>query len=292
MDSLLIVNRSAGLRAGRDLVDALVERLREGGYRPDVATTGAPGDATAFAREAAEAGARAAFALGGDGTLREAATGLLGTATALGPLPGGTANVLTLALGLPRDPLSAAAVVAAARPRPVDVGLAAERPFLMMASAGLDSRVVSDLHPIGRWGRLGIAARGLGTWWSYDYPQLEVEVDGAVHRATFASVSNIPYYGGPFRLVPEARMDDGRLDLLLFHGRGRLATLGFAADVLHATQLERRDVEILPVTHGQTVVLRGAEGLCVQVDGDPCAALPPVTVELAPERLRVLAPVG
>lgn len=290
MDSVLIVNRTAGRRAGGELVAAVVERLRAGGYRPEVRPTSAPGDASDLAREAAAAGARAVFALGGDGTLREAAAGLLGTDTALGPLPGGTANVLTLALGLPRRAEAAAAAVAAARPRAIDAGLAAGRPFLMMASAGLDSRLVSRLHPIGRWGRLGIAARGLGAWWSYDYPPLEVELDGERHRVTFASVSNIRYYGGPFRLAPGARPDDGRLDLVLFRGRGRLATLGFLADVLHATQVERDDVEIVPVTHGQRVVLRGPEDTCVQVDGDPCAAPLPLAVELAKDRLRILAP--
>lgn len=279
---------------------AVVEHLAAGGYRAEPVLTGAPGDATRLAREAAAAGAEAVFALGGDGTLREAAAGLLGTNVPLGPLPGGTANVLTLALGLPRDPVVAADALARAEPRPLDVGLADGRPFLMMASAGLDAALVANLHPLGkRWlGRVGIAAQGLATWWSYGYPAIEVAVDGVRHRASFVAISNIALYGGPFRLLPDARPDDRRLDLLLFSGPGRAATFGFARDLLRGVHLRRPDVRVLPIGPDATVTISaaadteaaGSPGVRLQVDGDPFPEPPPVTVRLAAETLSVLAP--
>lgn len=290
--SVLIVNRAAGRGPGSRLAAAVTERLEAGGYAVEARLTGAPGDATRLAREAVEAGAEAVFALGGDGTLRETAAGLLGTEVPLGPLPGGTANVLTLALGLPRDPVAAAAALAHATPRPLDVGLAGDRPFLMMASAGLDAALVADLHPLGkRWfGRVGIAASGLAAWWSYGYPPIEVLVDGDRHRASFAAIANIALYGGPFRLVPDARPDDRRLDLLLFSGIGRAATLGFARDLLRGVHLARPDVTVLPVGPSATITVAGPPGVRLQVDGDPFPEPPPVAIRLAAETLRVLAP--
>lgn len=291
--SVLIVNRAAGSGPGARLVGAIVERLAAGGYEAEPILTRAPGDATRLAREAAAAGTDAVFALGGDGTLRETAAGLLGTGVPLGPLPGGTANVLTLALGLPRNPVAAASVLARSAPRPIDVGLAGGRPFLMMASAGLDAALVADLHPIGkRWlGRVGIAGQGLAAWWSYPYPPIEVLVGGERRRASFVAVSNIALYGGPFRMVPEALPDDRRLDLLLFTGAGRAATFGFARDLLRGAHLRRPDVEVLPVGPAETVTISGAaEQVRVQVDGDPFPEPPPVTIALAAETLPVLAP--
>ncbi|MGD2116426.1 MAG: diacylglycerol kinase family protein, partial [Acidobacteriota bacterium] len=175
-DALLIVNPTAGRGRGPRLAPKVTERLAALGYRAAPVLTTGPGDATRLAREAAGSGAEAVFALGGDGTLRETAAGLLGTDVPLGPLPGGTTNVLTLALGLPRGPLAAAEAVARAAPRWLDVGLCGTTPFLMMVSAGVDSAAVAALHPLGaRWfGRVGVAVRGLGIWWSYGYPPIEV----------------------------------------------------------------------------------------------------------------------
>jgi len=295
-DALLIVNRAAGSGPRFRLVEGVRERLAAGGYRVVAVPTAGPGDATRLARGAAQDGAAAVFALGGDGTLREAAAGLLGTGVPLGPLPGGTTNVLTLALGLPRRPLAAAEALARASARPFDVGRCDGAPFLMMVSAGLDAAVVASLHAPGaawskRWlGRPGIVARGLGSWWGYGYPEIELEHRGEVHRARFVALSNIPLYGGPFRMAPGARSDDRRLDLLLFRGAGRAATLGFARDLLRGTHLGRADVETLAVEEGEEVTLTGPPGACVQVDGDPCAGRPPVTLALAAERLAVLAP--
>lgn len=308
--AVLIVNRAAGGRRPDELVSRLDGLLSRSGYRIDAAFTAAPGDATTLARDAASAGADAVFALGGDGTLREAAQGLLGTGVPLGPLPGGTANVLGLALGLPRDPMACAESICRLEPRSVDVGVVrslsregAETParvFLMMASAGLDARVLARLSPERkrRFGRFHIAARGLSEWWGYDYPGVTVEVAGEVHPASFVAVSNIPHYGGPFRMAPQARLDDHTLHLLVFRGSGRLPTLDFLWSVMRSRHVDRPDVLVRPVPAGERVVLRGAPSaagsaagrLDAQVDGDPCPDPQPLEVRLADEPLAVLAP--
>lgn len=299
--AVLIVNRAAGGRRPDELVTRIDELLVRSGYRIDAAFTAGPGDATFLAREAAAAGADAVFALGGDGTLREAAEGLLGTGVPLGPLPGGTANVLGLALGLPRDPLACADAICRLEPRPVDLGLVRsltepEAPgsvFLMMASAGLDARVLARLSPERKraFGRLHVATRGVFEWWGYDYPGVRVTIDGEIHRASFAAVSNIAHYGGPFRMAPSARPDDHTLHLLLFRGSGRLPTLDFVWSVLRQRHVEREDVIVRPVDR---VVLQGPEEaperLDAQLDGDPCPLAPPLEVGLAAEPLPVLAP--
>ena len=303
--AVLIVNRAAGGRRPEELVSRLDGLLVRSGFRIDAAFTAAPGDATRLAREAAEAGADAVFALGGDGTLREAAQGLLGTGVPLGPLPGGTANVLGLALGLPRDPLACAESICRLTPRSIDVGLVRslagagaetpERVFLMMASAGLDARVLSSLSPEGkrRFGRAHVAAQGLFEWWGYEYPGLRVEVGGEVQPASFAAVSNIAHYGGPFRMAPAAQLDDRLLHLLVFRGTGRLPTLDFAWSLLRGRHVDRDDVTVRPLGPGERVVLHGPEGserLEAQIDGDPCPDPPPLEIRLAAEALPVLAP--
>jgi len=286
----LIDNPKAGQRQHARLLDAILAELRRGGFEVEAVPTAGPGDATRLAREIAAAGwTEAVLAFGGDGTVREVAAGLLGSEVALGILPGGTVNLLARALGLPGEPVAAAAGIADLPVRSLDVGLAGKSPFLMMVSAGLDARVLSILDGDlkRRFGQAGILWQGLAEWWRYPYPSLTLQADGRTHAATFVAVANIPLYAGPYQLVPEARPDDGRLNLLLFRG-GRTATLGFALDLFrNARHIRRQDVTILSA---REVVLEGPPDLAAQVDGDLCRETLPLTIRLAPEKLRVLAP--
>jgi len=286
--AVLLFNPAAGRQRAAETVRRLVDVLAAAGIDAEPRPTAAPGHATALAATAAREGAEIVFAYGGDGTLREAAKGLLGTTVPLGPLPGGTTNVLIRALGLPRHPERAARVLGTATPRPMDVGLCGDELFLMMVSSGLDARILQHQSP--RWkARLGpaaVALGGIGQWWRYGYPLLEVEFDGQRRSGTLVAVCNIPLYGGSFRMAPEARIDDGLLDLVLFRGRGRLQTLGFALSLLTGRHTRRHDVETHRV---REVQLLAPEAPDLQLDGDPLRGVrTPLTVRLAAERLWVL----
>ncbi len=282
----LIYNPRSGRQRHARVLDAILAALRGGGFDVDPVPTAFAGQATALARERRE-GSEVVFAFGGDGTAREVAAGLLGGPAALGVLPGGTANLLALALGLPREPVAAAAALCRLPARPFDVGLAGPDPFLMMVSAGLDAAALTALDTRLKWryGRAAILGQGLREWWRYAYPALTLTADGEPLEATFAAVANTPYYGGAFRLALGARTDDGWLELVRFTGRGRAATLGFFGDLLRSAHVRRRDVEVRQV---REVTFAAPAGAPAQVDGDVCPQQLPLTVRLAAERLLVL----
>lgn len=284
----LIYNPRSGRQRHARVLGAVLGALSEGGFAVDPVPTAFPGQAIELARERSRQ-AEVVFAFGGDGTIREVAAGLLGAPAALGILPGGTVNLLARALGLPRDPVAAAGVLGRFPARPLDVGLAGGQPFLMMVSAGLDASVLAALNTRLKWrfGKGAIVYQGFREWWRYPYPQLAITADGERLTATFAAVSNIPYYGGSFRLAPQARSDDGWLDLILFRGSGRAMTLAFILDLLRSAHVRRRDVEVRRV---REVAFAAPAGAAAQVDGDVCEERLPLTVRLAPERLLVLAP--
>jgi diacylglycerol kinase (ATP) len=287
--SVLVYNPAAGLRrAGRRLA-AIASCLEAAGFAVELVPTTYPGEASLIARAAAARHDFAVFALGGDGTVREVAAGLLGSATLLAVLPGGTTNVVARALGSPTTPLAAARAAAGWVPRTLDVGLCAERPFLMQVTCGIDADIMAATTGAAkaRWGRGAVLAQGLRQWWRYRWQELELEVDGQLTTATYAAVCNLAEYAGPFRLAPHAEPDDGRLDLVLFRGRDRWAYLRFAIDLLRGCHARRRDVEIRSV---ESVRLLGPEGARVQLDGDPLPLPFPLTITLSAQRLRVLAP--
>jgi diacylglycerol kinase (ATP) len=288
--AVLIYNPKSGRRRHSGVLDEVIAALRRGGFAVEPRPTGFAGEATQLARELAAAGrVEAVFAFGGDGTVREVAAGLLGSRTALGILPGGTVNLMAHALGIPRDPVAAAELLAGLAPWPLDVGLAGSSPFLMMASAGLDARILGALDQDFKWrfGRIAVILQGLWEWWRYPYPELAVVADGERIAASFASVSNIALYGGGFRLAPGAHPDDRQLDLVLFRGNGRFTTLSFIIDVIRAVHTRRADVSIRQV---REVVFEMPAGSAAQLDGDLCSEQQPVRVRLSPTPLLVLAP--
>lgn len=286
----LIFNPRAGSWRTAQRVGAIRSALAESGYETLPLPTEAPRHATELARDAAAVGVEFVFTHGGDGTLREAAAGLLGSEVAIAPIPGGTVNVVANALGLPQDPVRAVHALADAKIIEIDVGLCGEEVFLMQTSAGLDARVMGNLSPglKRRFGKAAVAFSGLIQWSSYDYPEIDLVADGRPLRATLVAICNLPHYAGSWQMAPGASAADGVLDLVVFRGSGRAQTLAFARDLVLGRHVKRRDVELSRV---REVDLRGPEDLSVQLDGDTLPIRLPVTVGLAPQRIRVLRPV-
>jgi YegS/Rv2252/BmrU family lipid kinase len=285
----LIYNPTAGRQRIRKILEAIPETLRAGDWDTELCPTAGPGDAEPLARNASARGVEAVFALGGDGTLRECAAGLLGSDTILAFLPAGTANVMALVFGLPSKPLQAAELLARGRTGQMDVGLCGRTPFLMQASVGLDAEIIAALRPATKrlLGRAAVGPPIARSWWSYRYPQFQVRAHRDQRTVTFAAASNIPFYGGRWKIAPEARTDDGCLDLVTFSGQGRWRTLGFARDLLLGRHLRRSDVEVLRVAE---VAIEAAPGLSLQLDGDSFPGALPATVTVARRRLKVLLP--
>jgi diacylglycerol kinase family enzyme len=288
----LLFNPRAGQGRGARTLAGIVAVLR-GAYRLDELPTDGPRHCKELARRAVEEGLDAVFVLGGDGTLRIAAGQLVGTGTALGPLPGGTTNVVASALGLPRDPVAAARALTTASVRELDVGRVhgpeGDGIFLMQLSGGLDARVMAavDARWKRRFGKLAIAWTGLRELRRYSFPTYSLEVDGVTTTATGFVAANLAEYAGSFQIVPGAKADDQVLELLLFRGRRRRDALGFAIDLARGRHAARTDVEIRRV---ERVVLTGPRPLLLQGDGDPFEAEPPFEIRLSSRRLRVLAP--
>ena len=285
----LLFNPAAGRRTQRNAVPALLSVLRAHGWSVEPLPTEGPGTAPDQVRRRIDRGdLDALFAYGGDGTLREAAEGLLGTPVALAPLPGGTTNVVCLSLGLPTDPLGAADALSRGRRREITVGRAGEQVFLMQVSAGADAAVMAGVsgEAKARWGRAAVAVEGISLIRRYAFAPLEVEVEGERLRGSFVAVANLPHYAGPFELAT-VTAEEPELELVLLEATGRGAALSFTADLLRGRHGDRPDVLRRRV---RQVVLTGPPDACLQIDGDVCVARPPVAVRVADRRLVVLGP--
>jgi len=286
--ALLLYSPVSGRRRHAALLPRVLAALREAGLDARAEPTAGPGAATQAARTAVASGqVEAVVAYGGDGTVREVAAGLIGSPVALGVLPGGTTNVVSIAFGLGTDPLAAAGRLAALAPAPIDVGLCAGHPFLMQASSGIEAYLMArlDSRLKHRFGFAGPVLQAFEALRRYSFPPVQFEADGRRDEAAGVMVCNISEVAGPYRMAPDGRFDDGRLELLVFRGRGRRAAAAFAIDLFRGAHSRRSDVEIRQV---ERVRLLGAPGAPVQIDGDALRQAHPVEIGLAPQRLLAL----
>ena len=287
--AVLIYNPVAGSHVAGRLVSRLERELSAAGFSIDAQATSRAGDAERLARSAAGEDISALFICGGDGSLRECASGLLGTTIPLGFIPCGTANVRARAQRLPGTAVAAAAAFARSKVEAFDVGLCNGMPFLMQASAGLDAEVLRRANPSRKRfiGRGEIALAVLSSWRSYQYPEFQVRWSGGHRSVTFAAFCNIPFYGGGWRMAPEARWDDSLLDMILFSGSNRSALLGFARDLVFTRQIQRPDVYCCRV---EEATISSAPGLNLQLDGDFVPEQLPARLELARQQVNFLVP--
>ncbi len=151
MKVLLIVNPSASSVTARTRI--VIQKALSADHRLEVSATTRRGHATRLAQSAANDGIDVVVVLGGDGTLNEAANGLVGTDTALAALPGGSTNVFARTLGLPDDPVEATGAlldaIDVASIRRVGLGSVNDRHFLFHAGVGFDAAVVEQVERRG-----------------------------------------------------------------------------------------------------------------------------------------------
>jgi diacylglycerol kinase (ATP) len=289
---LLIYNPTAGQRDRRAEMRRLSERVKEQGLELINAPTDAPGHATEIVRSFLPTGLDVVAVCGGDGTISEAASGLAGSGVPLAILPGGTSNVLVRELSIPLDLEGATALLFEGVPRPARLLLANERPFLLWAGVGLDARIMGRTLPfLKRWfGRAGIFLTVAREFFRYEFPRLEVTVDGKRYESTFTVICHARHYAGDWIIAPEASLDADEMDVLLFSGRGRwrLFSLFRQIQLARSGHLARG---LAKTVRGRLVTVRSLESYPVEVhvDGD-CVLETPITCRPADTTVSILVP--
>ncbi len=258
-----------------------------------VATTG-PGSATLQSRRLIESGCDLIIVAGGDGTINEAANGMLQTPVPLAILPGGTANVLASEMQVPAPIDRAAARLSQWKPQRVSVGrlqLSGDVPrsFLCMAGAGLDAEIVSrlNLDLKAAAGKLAYYVAGFSHVLS-PLREFEVLVDGRQFEASFALISRVRNYGGDLEIARGASLLCDEFEVVLFRGTMSVQYLRYLLGVALG---RTHQMHGCTVVHGRSVICRPAKGsdVYVQVDGELAGVLP-MTAEIVPDALTLLMP--
>lgn len=238
---------------------------------------------------AAAADGRTVVALGGDGLLRPLAGALKGTKSSLAIVPCGRGNDFARVLGIPKDPGEAARVAVEGRPRTVDVANVEGTPYMGIASFGFDSecnRIANEAKLIrGNAVYIYSALRAIAAWKPANFA---VTVDGERHEITGYSVAvgNSKAYGGGMIILPDAALDDGKLDVMLVRDSPRLS---FLSGVVKTFKAAHTDSPYLDFLRGEEIEVSSDRPFVIYADGDPIGATPAM-IRVERQCLRVVAP--
>lgn len=301
MNGLIVYNPMAGRFPSLPLVERAGEVLRSLGWEIDIERTHGGDHTTTLARRAAQDALDGLFVAGGDGSLNQSIAGLMGSKTALGVLPAGTANVWAQELGLPvltwtnwMALENSARRLAEGQIYTVDVGLCMDKPYLLWAGVGLDAFVVHHIEPRSRWEKnfaipqYAANAAWLASQWRGMDLKIIVEDQRIEGTYVFAVVSNVRLYaGGMAELTPGAKIDDGQMDLWLFAGKTLAEAIRHAWMVFSGQHFESQHVKHFTCRRAE---FQSNTPLYFQVDGEPLPESKHAAIEIEPQAIQVMVP--
>jgi diacylglycerol kinase (ATP) len=287
---LLIANPTAGGGRSRRSAEATAAALRVRGIAVDLVFTRAASEVEERARAAVAGGAPVVAVAGGDGTLKLAARALQGSQTALALVPAGRGNDLGRALGVPRDPDGAAAVIAAGNRRAIDLGRCGGDVFVTVATFGFDAETSGVVHrrEVPGRGTIAYLLAALRTLATYRAVEAVIEGDfGRIEGRFFlVATANTRSYGGGMRIAPGAVPDDGLFDVCAVRDVSRLDVLRLLPRVFSGAHLGHPAVSLLRTRELRIETSRPA---ALYADGEPFTTTP-ATLTIAKGALWVIVP--
>lgn len=265
---MLIINPISGTGSKKGVVEMVEQAMGACGHDVDVRLTGARGDATRLAGEAAAKGYHGVLACGGDGTVNETARALCGTETALGILPAGSGNGLARHLQIPVDIAMALKVIADGNVVDSDYGTVNGRPFFCTFGMGFDAAVS---HRFARQSRRGILSYVKSAFFFNETATTEIYTVSAngkllTEKAFLIAVCNASQWGNNAYIAPEASITDGLLDITIVHSGTAIDAAVMGMDIF--TGYINKNTMVHTFRAPACVIYRNGAGEA-HIDGEP-----------------------
>ena len=286
-----IVNPAAGDVADRDSVNPVLHQaLSNTSHDYEICTTRRKGDARRMAAEAVICGYERVVAVGGDGTINEVAGSLVGTASCLGVVPLGSGNGFARGMGIPLDIRKACELVLKGKSATIDVGRIEDQFFFSTAGIGFDA-FVGDQYDRktnryrGLWPYIYLTLKGAFLY-KPDRTQVRIDRETLSVRPLLVTLANTGQYGGGAVIAPDARPDDGLLDVCVVDRMSSLE-VWYHAPKLFVGRTKR--IPQLRVYRAKTVEILRETSSLFQADGDPFYGGRRLRATVLPGALKVCA---
>lgn len=237
-------------------------------------------------------------AAGGDGTVRAVCEEVARTGVAVGILPHGTGNLLARNLSIPLNTRDALDVVFGGQDRAIDLSTlktdsGTNTTFLVMAGLGMDAAIMTGVNDQLK-SKVGWLAYFVSGVKAARFPAMKVQIavdDGEFKkfRARTVVVGNVGFLQGGIPLLPDAQIDDGRLDVVVLAPK---RFIGWLAIIVRVIGRQKRTNERLDRLTGHKVHIKAEKKMPMQLDGDPVGEGQEITAEVQPGVLLVRVPLA
>lgn len=289
--AVLIINPSSGNEEAKNYDTQAREKLAQFFDEVEVKETAEGGDATKFARKAAEEKVDSVFAMGGDGTVNEAISGLAEQSyrPTFGFFPLGTVNDLARSLNISMDPQEAIESFDIEQKTSLDIGKVNDDYFMNIVSVGSIPEAISDVdvEEKTKFGKLAYFVNGVKEVFNDENYHFTLEIDGERTEIESSAVVIVltRTIGGFTHIVPEAKNNDGNLYLLYLKDQSITDRLKSVPDIIKGVDQSTDSIGYTPFKEGRLTVKEEAE-LRPSVDGDEGPELP-LTIKVLPQHLDV-----
>ncbi|MFC2070489.1 diacylglycerol/lipid kinase family protein [Chloroflexota bacterium] len=302
----VIVNPVAGGHSTYREWPSISKHLTDQGLSFDHVYTEGSGHAIELAEDASNQDYRYIIAVGGDGTVNEVVNGILNSTeshnTILGIVNAGTTCSFSRSVGIPLDLFDSCNLVTSQNRLSVDIGLVEytnegqklQRFFLNEADIGFGATVVeaviqSPSHFGRKFSYLPRTIGGFATLASYENKNITVRVDDKnedTYDCAMLVIANGAYFGGGMRIAPDAKPDDGFLDMVIFGDMSKFELLKTWPLTYKGRHIRQNKVSLLKI---RNVTIQCAEKILVETDGELLGESPAVSFSVVPSALTVVA---
>lgn len=246
------------------------------------------GHARDLARQASQEG-WAVVAIGGDGTINEIGSALIGTQTPMGIIPKGSGNGLATELGIPKEPEAACKILLNSKILNIDAGQFNDRYFINMAGIGLDARVALAFDRHHKRGILPYYYLTLRELFCYQAPPIAMKINGGEQNVAplLIAIGNGQQYGNGAKIAPQARLNDGLFHVTLVPKMSFWKILANVPSLFDGTVGQKPPIESLTA---KSLIFRCASPIPYHLDGEPFCDTTEMKITLLPKALKLLVP--
>lgn len=284
---LFVINPISGGKNKTSFKKQVLDVLDLQKFDPTFQQTARPNHAYEIGLKAIKEGYDAVIAVGGDGTINELGSALVGSGIPLGIIPEGSGNGLALYLGVPMNEAAAIRRINRFESIEVDCGVINDRRFFNIAGLGFDASVSENFANENIRGPLGYMKSVFNVLSKYQPAHYKLTIDGKVYerQAFMISVANSPQYGNNAYIAPQASVNDGILDVCIVHKFPLYILPKMIFHLFNKSADQSSYVEIIP---GKNIQIEVDKVSPVHVDGEPIELGDKLDISIMPKALKII----
>lgn len=281
-----IINPISGVRKKKSLPRIIAEKLDHTKYDYEIAYTEYKKHGAELAKEAASKGFDIVCAVGGDGSVHEVGTALIGTDTKLAIIPTGSGNGLARHLGIPKKKSKAINYINIQETVQMDTVLVNDESFLGVAGYGFDAHIAKRFEEHRKRGLMTYARLVIREFFRYNPINITIDMNGEVKQMPLmlCTIANASQFGNGFCVSPASKITDGQLEMVLMKPFKLWKAPRVVMRSLRKKSDRLKNNEIIPFTKATIEIT----GHLAHYDGESVEVSNLLTVEVNPHSLNIL----